>query len=270
MRRAPRGWSWSSTAACDRSRLLAGLRGYRIGLTLALPLFGKRGAAEGAAAARHRAALRERDQALAGVDGSPVATYRRYQAARELARELEEEVLPTQRGAAELARSAHTEGQGGLVAVLEADRSLADAEAEWVDARVDAAVIWAELEWAATSLGVVRASIQPPPPGVQLKLGLAGRIAIQLPGRERSVLVPAVAVRRSTEGTEEVVLCAAGDAADHFMPQGTSLEETDRIASHLDHILETTPGVVQKRRDHRVRGGVERPVRGRPGNCCAF
>ena len=27
--------------------------------------------------------------------------------------------------------------------------------------------------------------------------------------------MPAVAVRRSTEGTEEVVLCAAGDAADH-------------------------------------------------------
>ncbi len=31
---------------------------------------------------------------------------------------------------------------------------------------------------------------------------------------------------------------------DFFTPQGTSLEETDRIASHLDHILETTPGVV--------------------------
>ncbi len=121
---------------------------YRVGLTLALPLFGKRGAAERAAAARHRAALRERDQALAGVNGSLVATYRRYQAARELARALEEEVLPTQRGAAELAREAYREGQGGLVAVLEADRSLADAETEWVDARVNAAVTWAELEWA--------------------------------------------------------------------------------------------------------------------------
>ena len=77
-----------------------------------------------------------------------MATYRRYQAARELARALEEEVLPTQRGAAELAREAYRERQGGLVAVLEADRSLADAETEWVDARVNAAVTWAELEWA--------------------------------------------------------------------------------------------------------------------------
>ena len=31
---------------------------------------------------------------------------------------------------------------------------------------------------------------------------------------------------------------------DFFTPQGTSLEETDAIARRLDHILETTPGVV--------------------------
>ena len=31
---------------------------------------------------------------------------------------------------------------------------------------------------------------------------------------------------------------------DFFLPQGTSLEETNRIANRIDHILETTPGVV--------------------------
>jgi len=121
---------------------------YRVGLTLAVPLFGKRGAAEHAAAARHRAALVERDQTLAAVDGSLVAAYRRHQAARELARALEQEVLPAQREAAELARAAYREGQGGLVAVLDADRTLAGAEAEWIQARAEAAATLAELEWA--------------------------------------------------------------------------------------------------------------------------
>jgi CzcA family heavy metal efflux pump len=32
---------------------------------------------------------------------------------------------------------------------------------------------------------------------------------------------------------------------DFFLPQGTSLEETDRIGARLDHILATTPGVVR-------------------------
>ena len=121
---------------------------YRVGLTLAVPLFGKRGAAEAAAAATGRAARIELERTLATVDAELVAAYRRYQSARDLARALEQDVLPAQRQAAELARAAYREGQGGLVVVLDADRTLADAEGDWIQARADAAVSHAELEWA--------------------------------------------------------------------------------------------------------------------------
>ncbi len=59
-----------------------------------------------------------------------------------------------------------------------------------------------------TSLGVVRAAITPPADGsVQPKLGLAGQLAVEVPGRTGAVLVPAVAIRRSASGAEEVVVC---------------------------------------------------------------
>ncbi len=67
-----------------------------------------------------------------------------------------------------------------------------------------------------TSLGVVRATIAPAQGGaLQPKLGLAGQIVVGVPGRAGVVLVPAVAVRRSAGGAEEVVVCeseAAGSA----------------------------------------------------------
>ncbi len=60
----------------------------------------------------------------------------------------------------------------------------------------------------ATSLGVVRAAIQSPPAtAVHLALGLAGEIRLPVAGRPGAVLVPSVAVRRSPEGAEEVVVC---------------------------------------------------------------
>jgi len=59
-----------------------------------------------------------------------------------------------------------------------------------------------------TSLGVVRASIDAPPKGIQLKLGLTGTLTIDVGGRRNAVLVPASAIRRSSEGTQEVVVCA--------------------------------------------------------------
>jgi RND family efflux transporter MFP subunit len=61
----------------------------------------------------------------------------------------------------------------------------------------------------ATSLGVVRATIRAPA-GVHLVLGLAGTIELPVAGRPGAVLVPAVAVRRSPDGREEVVLCRRG------------------------------------------------------------
>ena len=122
---------------------------FAIGLTLELPLLGKTGATERAAAARQKAALVERDAALAGLDGALVAGYRRYQAARGRALTLADQVLPAQREAAELARKAYQEGQGGLVAVLEADRTLAEAAAEAIEALADADSALADLIWAA-------------------------------------------------------------------------------------------------------------------------
>ena len=122
---------------------------YRAGITLELPLLGHGGAAQRAAEARRRAALAGREAALATIDGQIVAAYRRYQAARRRARTLAGEVLPAEREAADLARAAYREGQGGLVAVIEADRALAQADGELIDAEADAASALAELVWAA-------------------------------------------------------------------------------------------------------------------------
>jgi RND family efflux transporter MFP subunit len=66
----------------------------------------------------------------------------------------------------------------------------------------------------ATSLGVVRASIQQPAGStLHLALGLAGAIELPVTGRPGGVLVPAVAVRRSPEGAEEVVVCSRKEDA---------------------------------------------------------
>jgi len=122
---------------------------YRVGLTLELPLFGRGGARQQAAEASRAAALAERARTIAALDGELVAAYRRYQQARTLARDLDDNVLPAQREAANLTREAYREGQGGLAAVLEADRTLIDAEVEAIGARADAAIARADLMWAA-------------------------------------------------------------------------------------------------------------------------
>jgi len=121
---------------------------YRIGLTVELPIFGRGAARQRAAQASQRAAVADRRRTIAALDGALVAAYRRYQQARALARALEEDAVPAQREAASLAREAYREGQGGLAAVLEADRTLAETEAEAVGARADAAIARADLEWA--------------------------------------------------------------------------------------------------------------------------
>lgn len=60
----------------------------------------------------------------------------------------------------------------------------------------------------ATSLGSVRVALDPPPPGLHLKIGMAGVGTIDVPGSDQVVTIPVIAVRRSTEGSEEVVVCA--------------------------------------------------------------
>lgn len=91
----------------------------------------------------------------------------------------------------------------------------------------------------ATSLGVVRASIQQPAgSAVHLALGLAGEIALPVTGRPGAVLAPAVAVRRSPEGAEEVVVCSRkGDglvAAVRPVVVGAHAGDVVEIASGLE------------------------------------
>ena len=122
---------------------------YRVGLSLTLPLFSRIGARVRAAEYTQQAAAAERAAAATALDGQLRARYTQYRAARERARALADEVLPAQREAAELARAAYREGQGGLVDVLTANAALAAVESEALDSRVDAAIALAELEWAA-------------------------------------------------------------------------------------------------------------------------
>jgi outer membrane protein TolC len=120
----------------------------KIGLGVELPLFGHTGAAQRAAEASRRAASEERQAALGDLGAGLVAAYRRCEAAIERARALGDEVVPAQRELARLAREAYQEGEVGLYGALEADRSLAETELELIEARADAAMLRAELDWA--------------------------------------------------------------------------------------------------------------------------
>ncbi len=90
----------------------------------------------------------------------------------------------------------------------------------------------------ATSLGVVRASIDRPEPGaVHLVLGLSGAIELAVAGRPGAVAVPAVAVRRSAEGAEEVVVCAK--AADGLVASVRPVA----VGSHAGEVVEIASGL---------------------------
>jgi cobalt-zinc-cadmium efflux system outer membrane protein len=112
---------------------------FRVGPSLELPLLGRGAEREAAAEASRDAALAERDRARREVEARIAQAFGRYQAAAGRARSLESDVLPVQREAADLARLAWREGQAGLVSVLEAERSLLEAEQSWVDAVTEAA-----------------------------------------------------------------------------------------------------------------------------------
>ena len=58
-----------------------------------------------------------------------------------------------------------------------------------------------------TALGSVRASIATPPTNVHLALGLAGSLRIGITGAAAGVSIPAVALRRATDGATQVVVC---------------------------------------------------------------
>jgi len=121
----------------------------RVLLNLDVPLFGRRSAARDTASAEHAAAQADRTSLMARARGALVAAYRRYQAAQGRALGFAENVVPAAKDAARLAEVAYQQGQSGLVSVLDAQRSLADAQREWLDARLTAATALADLNRAA-------------------------------------------------------------------------------------------------------------------------
>lgn len=84
---------------------------------------------------------------------------------------------------------------------------------------------------ATTSLGLVRASLVRPA-GQQLQLGLSGQLVAALAARTR-LLVPARAVRRSSAGGREVVVCKGGSAEVRAVEVGASQGDTVEITSGL-------------------------------------
>ena len=119
----------------------------RLGVVVELPFWGKSSQAVQAAQALKHVAQLEAVVAGHALDGATVAAYRRFEAARAQAATLQNEVVPAAREAAVLARAAYAEGSGGLVAVLEAERSLQEIESTATDARIDAAEAQVDVTW---------------------------------------------------------------------------------------------------------------------------
>jgi len=120
----------------------------RLGLTAELPLFGRGASAVRAAEARLATARIESTTTSTKLGAALARARSRFAAATALSASLATEVLPAQLEAADLARAAYREGQTGLVVMLEAERALADAENEAIDARAEAALAYVELAWA--------------------------------------------------------------------------------------------------------------------------
>ncbi|HTJ47548.1 MAG TPA: efflux RND transporter periplasmic adaptor subunit [Kofleriaceae bacterium] len=90
----------------------------------------------------------------------------------------------------------------------------------------------------ATSLGTVRVAIDPSSAkDVSLKLGLAGKITIPVAARANAITVPATAVRRSTDGGEEVVVCEKADKG--FEAKVTPVE----TGAHMGDRIEIREGL---------------------------
>ena len=117
----------------------------QVALSLELPVFahtGDRVRAARAAAAAERARLGVIETELgAGL----AACYRRWQAASERVEVLENDVLPAQARAADLAAQAYREGARDLASALQANRDLTAVRAEVIAARADLAMAWADL-----------------------------------------------------------------------------------------------------------------------------
>ena len=121
---------------------------YRIGFVAELPLFGHGDRLVHAAQARVETARLESAQVGTRLGAALARSRAHFATAAQLATTLAGDVLPAQVEAADLARVAYREGQTGLVVMLEAERALADAEIEAIDARAEAGIAFIELAWA--------------------------------------------------------------------------------------------------------------------------
>ena len=127
---------------------IPGATNYRAGVTVEVPLLGRGGASVRAAEARLAAARVAAQVTAAQISAQLLAARARFTAAAAHVASLERDVLPAQREAADFAGAAFREGQAGLIFILDAERAFAEGEGEYIDARVEAASAYIELEWA--------------------------------------------------------------------------------------------------------------------------
>lgn len=125
----------------------------RGGLVLEIPLLGHGGDAQHAAELQLRAAELDETAVKKTVQGRLVAVSRRARATAARARTLSRDVVPAQRETASLMQTSYREGQARLLDVLAANRALADAELEAIDALAEAARAAADLEQASGAPG---------------------------------------------------------------------------------------------------------------------
>lgn len=118
----------------------------RVTLNLDVPLLGRRLAARDTAAAERAAMEAERATVLTRARGAVVAAWRQYDAARGQTAAFAGVVVPAAKEAARLAEVAYQQAQGGLMPVLQAQRSLGEVQKEWLDSQLAAATALAELE----------------------------------------------------------------------------------------------------------------------------
>jgi len=119
-----------------------------VGLTVDLPLLGRRGAAVDAARVQVAAEEAQAAAVRARLAGGLVAAERRWAAASQRAASFRAELVPAQERSTELVRAAYQGGQSDLAAVIQAERDLLAVRGDAVEAELAAAQAWAEREHA--------------------------------------------------------------------------------------------------------------------------
>ena len=115
-------------------------------LSLELPIFDQNRAQIAKAQYAHRRAIKQYDALVRTVFQDAYLAYEKGRIAADVARFFHEELLPLRQSNLDLVREAFRAGRANLVLVLDAQRSLIDSRARYVEAQRDAAVTLTELE----------------------------------------------------------------------------------------------------------------------------